>query len=392
MEVMLIALLGQFDFQVDAFNTPIWLWLILLLPVLWLLNFMGGGQDDLEQQKSQRQQLFKHPLIHLQTKSHPVELSKKPSTSLSDRLIQWLLQLLRGLIVVSLAIALAQPIKLQTVEPKPQQKTVRDVVFVIESSATFLLPDYQVEGQPTQRIEVVKSVLDSFISGLSGNRFGFVIYAQNAYTLMPLTNDQTAARLNLKRLKPYLAGRTDEALGEALGLALQQSEQSLSRTDRQSEDTLKRVVVLISDGASQPSRLDISEAINYAQSMNVPIYTVGVGASSQTADKRVHSGLLYQPLESASLKQIARETLGQYYQIGSRDDLQQVLNKIDASEGVPSVAPPAPPREQPLYFVPLIVAVLLFVLYGLISNFRASINHWKGRKIDRSTNSLGGEQ
>lgn len=376
MEVVVIDLLSQLHFEVDSFHNPVWLWLILLWPVFFLLSLWRGGQDDLAQQRNQRQLVFKHPLIHLQNQSQAQITYKRPSFSL----IGLLLQLLRGLTLISLAIALAQPIKLQPVDPKPQQKTVRDVVFVIESSATFLLPDYQVNGEPAQRIEVVKSVLDSFISGLSGNRFGFVIYAQNAYTLMPLTSDQMAARLNLKRLKPYLAGRTDEALGEALGLALQQSEQSLSRTDKQSEDTLKRVVVLISDGASQPSRLQVSEAINYAQSMSVPIYTVGVGASSQSADKRQFSGLLYQPLESASLKQIAQETMGQYYQIGSGDDLQQVLAKIDASEGVPSMAQPSPPQEQLLYLMPLMTTLFWFTLYGLLSLFSRQSTREVGRE------------
>jgi len=365
METVIVSLLGALYFPVDSFTQPEWLWLILLWPVLWFVHLLGGAQDDLAQHQKARELVFKHPLIHLQTQAKVSIRQKREPFSL----FKLFMQLLRGLILISLAVALAQPIKLQPVEPKPQQKTVRDVVFVIESSATFVLPDYEVNGQPTQRIEVVKSVLDDFISGLSGNRFGLVIYAQAAYTLMPLTSDQTAARLNLKRLKPYLAGRTDEAMGEALGLALQQNELSLSGLDKQS-DTLKRVVVLISDGSSQPSRLQISEAINYAQAMNVPIYTVGVGASSQAADKRQYSGLLYQPLASESLKQIARETQGQYYQIGSGEDLQQVLNKIDASEGVPFVAPPNPPQAQPLYFVPLMMSVLLFFIYGLLSLFQ----------------------
>ena len=367
MEAIILGLLGVLNFQVDSFSQPEWLWLILLWPLLWLVHLLRGGQDDLAQQQGARAFVFKHPLIHLQTQAALLKTKNRQPFSF----LKLVLQLLRGLILMSLAVALAQPVQLQTVEPKPQQKTVRDVVFVIESSATFLLPDYQVNRQPTERIEVVKSVLDDFISGLSGNRFGLVIYAQAAYTLMPLSSDQTAARLNLKRLKPYLAGRTDEAMGEALGLALKQNERSTMRLNSQNE-SLKRVVVLISDGSSQPSRLKVSEAINYAQSLNVPIYTVGVGARSQAADKRVYSGLLYQPLESASLKQIARETGGQYYQIGSGADLQQVLNKIDASEGVPYVAPPNPPQENLLYFVPLTVTVLLFFIYGLLSLFQRS--------------------
>ena len=381
MEALIIGLLSHVQFDVDQFLKPVWLWLILVWPLFWFLHLLKGGQDDLTQQHHQRTFVFKHPLIHLPTQSQPPISKSKNKFSVMLLFMQGL----RGLIIIGLAIALAQPIKLEVSQPKPQQKTVRDVVFVIESSASFLLPDYQVAGQPMQRFEVVKSVLDEFIAGLSGNRFGLVIYAQNAYTLMPLTADQTAARLNLKRLKPYLAGRTDEAMGEALGLALKQNETALNETavqgDRQINspfsDTLKRVVVLISDGSTQPSRLKITDAINYAQTMNVPIYTVGVGASSASADKRQFSGLLYQPLESTSLKQIARDTLGQYYQIGSGDDLQKVLTKIDQSEGVPLIAPPNRPLERALYFSPLTFSVLVFALYGLLSLFMPAV---QGRK------------
>ncbi|WP_028485505.1 vWA domain-containing protein [Thiomicrorhabdus chilensis] len=369
MESLVLSWLDVLSFDVDRFASPVWLWLMFAWPLLWMLQTISlgpvqAGEDDLAQLQAQRQFVFRHPLIHLQTRG-AVD-STRPSA------FSWLrmgLQLLRGLVIVSVALALAQPQKVQLSEPLPQEKTVRDVVFVIESSASFLLPDYQVNGQADTRMNVVKSVLDQFIGGLAGNRFGLTIYAQQAYTLMPLSSDQTAARLNLKRLKPYLAGRTDEALGEALGLALKQAEKGMQKGD---EETLRRVVVLISDGQSQPSRVAVEEAINYAQMMNVPIYTVGVGASSDKADTRLYSGLLYQPLESASLKQIAAETNGHYYQIGSGDDLQKVLRQIDQTEGVPYLAPPSPPRKVPLYQWPLLFGVAALLLYLLLSLSLAS--------------------
>lgn len=369
MESLVMSWLSALSLDVDSFATPVWLWLILLWPLLWLLQTLRlwpiqAKEDDLAQLQSQRQFVFRHPLIHLQ--------SRVSQTSPGKSIFSWFklfLQLLRGLVIVSLAVALAQPQKMQPSDPLPQEKTVRDVVFVIESSASFLLPDYQVNGKADTRMNVVRSVLDQFIGGLAGNRFGLTIYAQQAYTLMPLSADQTVARLNLKRLKPYLAGRTDEALGEALGLALKQTEQGMQKGD---EDTLRRVVVLISDGQAQPSRIDVSEAINYAQMMNVPIYTVGVGASSQEADQRLYSGLLYQPLESESLKRIAAETNGHYYQIGSGDDLQKVLHKIDQTEGVPYLAPPSPPQKIPLYHWPLLFGVLSLLVYLLLSIALAS--------------------
>ncbi len=367
MEALLVNILGLEGIE---FANPAGLWVLFLWPLLWILSglnqVLGGAQnDDLTQLQSQRQLVVKHALIH---KMQPFGSAK--------RTFKWRFSglkigfnLVRGIIIVSLAIALAQPEKIQDLAPLPQQKTVRDVVFVIESSASFLLPDYQVNGHSETRMNVVKSVLDQFISGLEGNRFGLAIYAEKAYTLMPLTADQTAARLNLKRLKPYLAGRTDSAMGEALGLALKQTHQNGqdAQTIQAESDTLKRVVVLISDGLSQPSRLELSEAINYAQLLQVPIYTIGVGANSDAADKRLYTGLLYQPLESDSLKMIAAETQGQYFQIGSGQDLSTVLQQINEAEGVPYEAQPRPPLHVALYHVPLSISVISLLCYLFLS-------------------------
>ncbi len=371
MELLLVDLLSNlFGIEGLEFANSDGLWLLFLWPLLWVLsglNHLFGGvqNDDLTQLQSQRQLVVKHALIH-----------KMQPFGSAERVLKWRfsvikmgLNLLRGIIIMSLAVALAQPEKIQELAPLPQQKTVRDIVFVIESSASFLLPDYQVDGHSETRMNVVKNVLDQFISGLEGNRFGLAIYAEQAYTLMPLTSDQTAARLNLKRLKPYLAGRTDGAMGEALGLALKQTRQppQNGRTKQTESDTLKRVVVLISDGLSQPSRLALSEVINYAQLLQVPIYTIGVGTNNQAADKRLYTGLLYQPLESGSLKAIASETQGQYFEIGSGQDLNRVLQKINKAEGVPYETPPRPPRHVALYEIPLSISVVSLLCYLFLS-------------------------
>ncbi|MCF6253559.1 MAG: VWA domain-containing protein, partial [Thiomicrorhabdus sp.] len=315
------------------------------------------------QLKTQSRLQVAHPLLDLflaQTEHH----SKPPS------LFSWAklgLNILRGLILIALAITLAQPEKIQTIPSETPQKTVRDIVFVIESSASLLLPDYQINGQPESRMNVVKKVLDQFIAELEGNRFGFTIYADHAYTLMPLTADQTAARLHLNRLKPYLAGRLDTAMGEALGLALKQTDLKASSANPNFIPPLKRIIVLISDGLSRPSTLPISEAINYAQTLNVPIYTVGIGSHSHTSDQRQYTGLLYQPLESQSLKTIAAATQAHYFQVGSGNDLSQVLQKINAAEGVPFTTPPNQTQRISLYHYPLSVAVATLCLYLLLS-------------------------
>ena len=348
------------------FMQPEWLWLIVIWPVLWFLSrwlrCFRLADDDLQALQKHSELRVKHGLIDRWDGA--MNPTVKPTWSVSEIG----LNLLRGLIVMAFAVALAQPVEKRPPITQPETKTVRDIVFVIESSASFLLPDYQVEGRPETRMNVVKQVLDTFVAGLPGNRFGFTIYADQAFTLLPISADQTLARLTLKRLKPYLAGRTDVAMGEALGLALQQADQGRQTvTNSADKSTRHQVVVLISDGLSLPSRLELSEAVNYAQHLQVPIYSVGVGASSKQADKRLYSGLLYQPLESESLQQIASQTGGVYYQVGSGEEIGTVLEKINQAEGVPYTVPPQPDQYRPLYRYPLLVAAALLALYAIIS-------------------------
>ncbi|GAB6068922.1 hypothetical protein JCM30760_00190 [Thiomicrorhabdus hydrogeniphila] len=349
-----------------VFESPNWLWLIILWPLFWWLSSRFNAKNDLSEIQASRELRVKHALIHKIGTAQPIVRKRV------WRLKAVVFNILRGLMISLLAIALAQPVQKLAPPTEPQTKTVRDIVFVIESSASFLLPDYQINGEPETRMNVVKQVLDNFIAKLEGNRFSLDIYADNAYTLLPLTSDQTLARMSLKRLKPYLAGRTDTAMGEALGLALKQTDK---QTDQKSDiakankNTLKRVVILISDGLSQPSKIELTEAVNYAQLLQVPIYTIGVGASNDKADKRLYSGLLYQPLETESLQSIAKQTGGQYYQVGSGTEISQVLEKINQAEGVPYQKPPSPPVKKALYFYPLNMLAFVFVLYWLLALF-----------------------
>ncbi|MDG4813529.1 VWA domain-containing protein [Hydrogenovibrio sp. 3SP14C1] len=336
------------DWHLVQFVHPEWFYLFGSVLGLWLVHYLRPSGSDWEQTASAQSLLFRHPLID--------QLGFNASVPSSSKGIRWLLNLLRLMLLAGIVTALAMPVKKVPLPPEPQTKTVRDIVFVVETSVSMVLEDYQIDGKPQSRVKVIQDVLDQFISGLAGNRFGFILYADDAYTLMPLTSDATTARLMLKRLKPYLAGRTDEATGEALGLALQQAEKSVDSTEN-------RIVVLISDGSTRNSRLPIAEAINYAQGLNIPIYTIGVGGSSKEADQRKFRGLLYEALESDSLKQIAEQTNGRYYQIGSGQDLQKVLQTIDQTEGVAIEVPKKKFQQVALYPYVIALSVMLFVFY-----------------------------
>lgn len=343
-----------FNWQEVYLAEPAWLTLLLILPILWILRRYWPGQTDWAHFNQKRSVKFRHSLIQKANFNQ-----KQPGLGKNNIFWAFLMHLLRLFILIALTLAMANPQRQEKLSLTPQTETVRDIVFVVESSVSFSLNDYQLNGKPAKRMTVVKSVLDNFISQLVGNRFSWILFADQAYTLMPITSDSTTARLMLKRLRPYLAGRGDEGMGEALGLALEQAKQSTKTTQ-------KRIVVLISDGLSRKSKIPIQNVIGYAKALKIPIYTIGVGAGNASADKRLYSGLIYQTLDSSMLKIIAQKTGGKYFQIGGGKQLSTVLNAISRSEGVQIKTPVL--KHKIIHLAPLLLllALILLGVYSLL--------------------------
>ncbi|UQB42235.1 VWA domain-containing protein [Thiomicrospira microaerophila] len=341
-----------FDWQ---FAQPAWFWLLLLWPLLQLLTQPWRAKT----QASDSANVFFHPRIAAFFKSQTGRAAQ-PQAAFS-RLGYGVSFVLKTLILISLLAALANPQRQIEQAPNISSQPVRDIALVVESSVSFILEDYQLDGQAASRMEVVKSVLDQFIGGLAHNRFSIAVYAEQAYTLVPMTADAHAVRANLQRLQPYLAGRTDPAMGEALGLALRE-------VANQQSEIEKRILVLVSDGLQSQSRIELSAIVDYAESLDVPIYTIGIGAGSLEADQRRYSGLIYQPIETASLQFLAQHTGGQFYQVGGAEDLSRVLAAIEQHEGVETQdMSQARWREESLAVYPLGLALGLFALWWLLS-------------------------
>lgn len=368
MEALMVNLLAFLG--VEAFQTPAWLWALLGIPLLWWLAWKTKSEDDWAQFSRGQALRVKHSLVDL----HPTH---SPDTSRTREKGWWVWQqTMRSVVLLLIFLALAEPVKKSDTPLDLPPVTQRDLVFVLESSASFVLPDYQQNGQQITRMDAVKTVLQQFLSGLAGNRFGVVIYGEQAFSLLPLTSDLTAAQISLQRLVPYLAGRTDEAMVEALGVAMQQT-QRLVPTPRNAPDAQqpsqveKRAVILISDGLSAKSPYSLDEAINLAKQQGIPIYTIGVGAKDASADKRQFQGLIYQPLESESLQTLAEQTGGSYFHVGGTGELQTVLKQIDRLEGIAVPAAQVTQSFIPLMPIFMHAALWMLLLYGGVMILKA---------------------
>ena len=136
-----------------------------------------------------------------------------------------------------------------------------DVVFALDVSKSMLAEDIA-----PNRLEKSKQIISKIIEKLGSDRVGVIIYAGNAYPLLPITTDHAAASMFLQNANPDMVSSQGTAINEALNLA---------KTYYNNDEQTNRFLVIISDGEDhQEETKQIAQNI---ANEGVKVYTVGVG-------------------------------------------------------------------------------------------------------------------
>lgn len=309
---------------------PLWLALLPLIAV-WLFLAWRQPRDDIATAWT-----LNHPGLSADQAAATPADSKTPL-------------LLTGLALILLTLALAQPRQVGAwIAPPPEG---RDIALIIDTSQTMSIDDFQLDGKKAERLAVLKSVLRRFIEARSGDRFGVIAFGSHAATLTPPTFDRRHAVDQLLRLQIGMAG-DNTALGDALGLALQQVRQT----------RLRPALILVSDG--QPSNsgdLTPTEAVAVARQLGVAIHTLQIGGDLFAAGRSTTAAATD---EQPDLVEIARLTHGRHWMVNSTDDAEQVIRAIGELET--TLARPSRNRQiREWYGLPLALAALLLTLANI---------------------------
>lgn len=137
-----------------------------------------------------------------------------------------------------------------------------DVVIALDVSNSMLAEDLKPD-----RLEVAKRALSQLIDRMSGDRIGIVVFAGEAYTQLPITDDRSAAKLFLPSLGPGLV----QTQGTAIGAAIDEARRSFGK------DAAKgRAIIVISDGESFED--DGEAAAKRAAADGIVVNTIGMGS------------------------------------------------------------------------------------------------------------------
>ena len=213
-----------------------------------------------------------------------------------------LLELLKFLSVFSLVVALASPIKEDTVETKKDKGY--EIALILDASGSM---------EEYGKFDIVKKIVMDFIDKRKHDKLALTIFADFAYVAVPLTYDKDSLKQLLERISVGVAGKQRTALYEALFLSV-----NLFKTSKAKE----KIAILLTDGMDNANTIPLEVAIKRAKKYGIKVYTIGVGRDGVD-------------FNSAVLKKIAKETGGKYFNGNSIQKLQEIyetINRLEKSE------------------------------------------------------------
>ena len=287
------------------FLQPEWFWLLALLPLALLWRGRRGAVAA----------------VQYSNVSLARQVARQTRSRAGDWV--WMLPILAGALMV---VGLARP-QLSHGRADVQASGI-DIMLALDVSGSMQALDFKVNGQPVNRIEVVKSVVSKFIDARPNDRIGIVAFAGLPYLVSPLTLDHDWLQQNLGRVQ--VAGVED---GTAIGSAIADCVNRLRDTPAKS-----KIIVLLTDGMNNSGKISPAAAAEAAKAMGVKVYTIAAGvrgdAPVPVKDDQGNTQIVMAKVDvdEATLQKIAAETGGQFYRATDTDSLKDIYANINGLE------------------------------------------------------------
>lgn len=206
-----------------------------------------------------------------------------------------------------------------------------DIVIVLDVSDSMLIEDMK----PLNRLESAKQTIGEFIKKRSSDRIGVVIFAGEAFTLVPPTLDYQLILDRVSEIQTAAEAKIKD--GTAIGVALAAGAARLKDSQAKS-----RVMIFLTDGENNSGVIDPETGLEVVKGYGIKAYTIGLGRNGPTRlpiymkDVFGNKTKRYQNFESTVndelLKQIADVTGGRYFRATKEDSLDGVFNEINKLE------------------------------------------------------------
>lgn len=220
----------------------------------------------------------------------------------SSKTNQWLNNLLKSFVVISLLLALASPVEEDKVIIKKDKGY--EISLILDASGSM---------RENNKFLIVKEIVQSFIDQRIDDKLALSIFADFAYVAVPLTYDKKSIKRLLSQINVGIAGNRKTALYEALFVSSNLFKESKSK---------EKIAILLTDGLDTTNSVPLNVAINTAKKYKIKVYTVGVG----------REGIDFSP---DVLQKISSATGGKYFagdSVSKIESIYKEINNLEKSE------------------------------------------------------------
>ncbi len=284
----------------------------------------------------------------------PVAFAKSDLKSTPLTLLRLIPELLLGLIVALMLIALARPQK--TNEKVEQWTEGIDIMLAIDISQSM-----QIEDFTPNRLDAAKNVARDFIKGRLQDRIGIVVFSGDAFSLTPLTTDYALLYSYLNELNFDMIETRGTAIGSAMAVVTNRMRESNSKS---------KVCILLSDGDNTAGNIDPITSAELAAAYNIKIYTIVVGKEGMVPFGKDFFGrpnMVENTVDESTMRKIAEIGTGEFFRVTDNQALQQVFKKIDQYEKA-EIKETRFKDTTDFYFIYLRWAIVLLLLWLLLKS------------------------
>lgn len=232
--------------------------------------------------------------------------------------------------------------------PIEKTKSGRDLMVAVDLSGSMEEEDFlSAEGEPINRLQAVKSVLEELSKQREHDRLGLIVFGAAPFLQVPFTDDHDAWLSLLNESEIGMAGKST-VFGDAIGLSIKLFEES---------DTQTRTLIILTDGNDTGSQVPPVDAAKVAQSYGITIYTIAIGDPETTGEKA---------LDVDTLERVAEVTEGRYFKALDREQLERAYRTIAELEPSIYESLSFSPKTS-FHYVPVAAASIIFILYVLVA-------------------------
>ncbi len=280
------------------FQDSIYLWLLLIIPIMALLRLIVWRQ--------RRNKLCKFGDPELLRQLMPDVSKYRPTVKF------WLMQAAIAILVLMIA------------RPQMGTKISHDKRNGIETIiALDISNSMMAEDVVPSRLAKSKLMVENLVDHFTNDKVGLIVFAGDAFVQLPITSDYVSAKMFLQNIDPSLIQTQGTDIARAINLAAASFTQ---------QDKVGKAIIVITDGEDhEGGALDAAQA---AHKKGINVFILGIGDPKGAPIPDGNGGYMKDntgqtvmtTLNEQMCREVAQAGSGTYIHVDNTNDAQEKLN------------------------------------------------------------------